>query len=469
MIVSADRPEAPMARAADDSSADGGDAFSNLLWRQPDAGTSGSRTADQGTGPAKPGTPPVKPSAPKGLVEGGVTNLQEAARAPSMQPPVADAAAVIEAEPVVTPEPVAPTMPTLIEAVLLSEGRYEAVPSTNAAPEVEDTDEADDKTVDTDEPKAETANTTGNAAATPVAVPTLSVAPAYGINDGLIRRAQRAANVASAVTVLTVRPATVEHELTPERVQLDQAAPSRAGSPTAALPQPEGADPRYGRFTDILTSVRAGAADGPVVPMNLGKARFDVATQAIVHSNVEARDHVAPAVGEMLLRADVAAIVGNGGAPTGAAGHTAATPTPASTETLITTRADLFVRDLAHGIAHDFKAGNRWLDIRLDPAELGRIDVRLTIDAKGQVQAVIAADNPSTYDLLRRESGSLVAALRDAGVQTDADSLRFDLRSDLNRDGQRQGWGPQDQTDDELAEAVDTVGARPAVTRGHLI
>lgn len=138
----------------------------------------------------------------------------------------------------------------------------------------------------------------------------------------------------------------------------------------------------------------------------------------------------------------------------------------------MTTSSDAFVRDLGFGIARDFKAGHRWLDIRLDPAELGRIDVRLTVDHKGLVHATLAADSAATYDLLRREGDALLKSLQDAGVKADAGSLKFDLRSSSGQTGQQ----PSQQQQFSRRASNDTSGlpdkepdpARPTV-RGYFI
>lgn len=69
----------------------------------------------------------------------------------------------------------------------------------------------------------------------------------------------------------------------------------------------------------------------------------------------------------------------------------------------------------------------RAIEIRLDPAELGQVDVRLETGHDGRLKAVVQADNPQTFELLKREGGILEAALRDAGVQLGDDGLSFTL------------------------------------------
>ena len=66
------------------------------------------------------------------------------------------------------------------------------------------------------------------------------------------------------------------------------------------------------------------------------------------------------------------------------------------------------------------------VQIRMDPAELGRIHVRLSFDEGGSLRAVVGADSPQVLDAIRRDAGELGRALADAGVRTDAQSFRFD-------------------------------------------
>src|SRR5690606_30801432 len=51
-------------------------------------------------------------------------------------------------------------------------------------------------------------------------------------------------------------------------------------------------------------------------------------------------------------------------------------------------------------IGHAVKSGNDSFKIRLDPPELGRIDVKLDITHDGRVTAVLAVDNDKTLQLL---------------------------------------------------------------------
>jgi chemotaxis protein MotD len=83
---------------------------------------------------------------------------------------------------------------------------------------------------------------------------------------------------------------------------------------------------------------------------------------------------------------------------------------------------------LAIEIASRSKDGSRQFDIRLDPPELGRIEVKLDVDKTGQVNTHLTVDRPETLDLLRRDSQGLERALQQAGLKTSDGGLEFSLR-----------------------------------------
>ncbi|MDX1974766.1 MAG: flagellar hook-length control protein FliK [Rickettsiales bacterium] len=72
--------------------------------------------------------------------------------------------------------------------------------------------------------------------------------------------------------------------------------------------------------------------------------------------------------------------------------------------------------------------GSSKIQIRLDPAELGKLDIKLDVRADGKTVVMITADNKNTLDLLQRDAAGLQRALADAGLQTDSGSLSFNLR-----------------------------------------
>jgi hypothetical protein len=94
---------------------------------------------------------------------------------------------------------------------------------------------------------------------------------------------------------------------------------------------------------------------------------------------------------------------------------------------------------LALKIAAKSTDGDANFHIRLDPPELGRIEVNLNVGANGNAGASLTADKPQTLDLLQRDSGALERALKDAGLDLTGGlsfSLKGDARSGAWRDAQ---------------------------------
>lgn len=96
---------------------------------------------------------------------------------------------------------------------------------------------------------------------------------------------------------------------------------------------------------------------------------------------------------------------------------------------------------LAVEIAAKSQSGAKQFDIRLDPPELGRVEVRLSIDAAGKASAHLSADQPQTLDLLQKDASSLTRALREAGLNVSQDGLNFSLRQQNHDASAQQGQG----------------------------
>jgi flagellar hook-length control protein FliK len=93
---------------------------------------------------------------------------------------------------------------------------------------------------------------------------------------------------------------------------------------------------------------------------------------------------------------------------------------------------------LALEIAASARNGKSSFEIRLDPADLGRIDVRIDVDRNGQVTSHLTVEKPETLSMLRQDAPQLQQALDDAGFKTGSDGLQFSLR-DQSSSGQNNG------------------------------
>src|SRR5260370_28727607 len=117
-------------------------------------------------------------------------------------------------------------------------------------------------------------------------------------------------------------------------------------------------------------------------------------------------------------------------------------------------------------IAARFQGGTNRFEIRLDPPELRRLDVRLDVDRQGNVTSHLLVERSDTLDLLRRDAPQLERALQDAGLKTGGDSLQFSLRD--------QGFAQNQNTGDNAAGRTartllptDHPPPRPAGAPGH--
>ena len=102
------------------------------------------------------------------------------------------------------------------------------------------------------------------------------------------------------------------------------------------------------------------------------------------------------------------------------------------------TNAPVPLSGLAIEIAASVKSGKSSFEIRLDPADLGRIDVRIDVDRNGQVTSHLTVEKPETLSMLRQDAPQLQQALDDAGFKTSDGGLQFSLR-DQSSSGQNSG------------------------------
>jgi chemotaxis protein MotD len=114
-----------------------------------------------------------------------------------------------------------------------------------------------------------------------------------------------------------------------------------------------------------------------------------------------------------------------------------ATPAP-QLNVAVATNAAVPLSGLAMEIAASARSGKSRFEIRLDPAELGRIDVRIDVDRHGQVTSHLTVERPETLSMLRQDANQLQRALDNAGLSTGNSGLQFSLR-DQSSQGQNDG------------------------------
>lgn len=70
------------------------------------------------------------------------------------------------------------------------------------------------------------------------------------------------------------------------------------------------------------------------------------------------------------------------------------------------------------------------ITIQLDPPDLGKVEVRFEFGKDKTVRANVLIEKPETHLMLQRDAHLLEKALQDAGLETDSNSLNFELSDD---------------------------------------
>jgi flagellar hook-length control protein FliK len=113
--------------------------------------------------------------------------------------------------------------------------------------------------------------------------------------------------------------------------------------------------------------------------------------------------------------------------------------------------------------------GRDQITIRLNPTELGRIDVKIEVGSDGTLRASFAAERAYTLDALRNDSRQLERALQEAGLKPDAGGLNFSMRGDNRENAQafadlgRENRGRQSGG----VDGIDTGSSAPAPVQAN--
>jgi flagellar hook-length control protein FliK len=256
----------------------------------------------------------------------------------------------------------------------------------------------------------------------------------------------------------------------------DDAADSSAAPPSSADDQTSGATPSESTGTPAAATPPAAGEQ---------QAQVQADTNAVL-TQTEAAVQAGGGGGRIGPRADIVGATnaqGTAGAATAAAaggatalpsfGFVAANALSAGAATSASASdTTVPLAGLAVAIASRAQAGSTQFDIRLDPPELGRIDVRLDVGSNGQVTTHVTADRADTLQLLQNQQPQLQQALEQAGLKTADNGLQFSLRdqSFAGQNGTGNGAGQQNTThlvipDADLAP-VDTTQIYSRWSRG---
>jgi len=101
------------------------------------------------------------------------------------------------------------------------------------------------------------------------------------------------------------------------------------------------------------------------------------------------------------------------------------------------------------------------LQLTLQPAELGAVEVTLTSEGRRKTRALVLVDRPETLELLRGEQATLERILIASGLELEAGGLEFGLR----RDGERRGGPFAPPTAEPIAAEPGPRANQPAPAR----
>lgn len=350
--------------------------------------------AQTSTEPTAPGTPDaiataITPPAPIEL-PGAPVLLQVIASAPAQNP-----AAPATAEPNL---PSAPAASAPVQAVAPAAPR--AAP--NPAPDMPIAPAADSDA--TPAPGAE-------ARAKPVPAQTSAATPNGSPH------AQAAEGIASVALVHGQQPVPQPVQ---QAVQTAPAAPIIAPAPTAPIAPPA-----------------ARAAPVEAKPQTeTGKSAPAPGANANVHSkSAQGKSNTAPAAAPGAPAGDFGAFAlrdaPDAPSPTNSAAITtqsASQASQASSAEQNVARAAPAAAQVSREIIRRFDGANTRFELRLDPPELGRVDIKLEVARDHRVTAVISADNPQALTDLVRHVRDLEQSLQAAGLELGENGLSFDLR-----------------------------------------
>ncbi len=245
---------------------------------------------------------------------------------------------------------------------------------------------------------------------------------------------QNAPQAPAAVPQIPVAPTTaVATEALPEAVQQTIAA-TIAPAPQAAA-QPTNTQ-RTGK--DAKQQVEAKAAAPEVQPGSDAPATVRAPTpKAASEGSIKA--DAAPILQTQSSAADSSQLTQTNTIAT--ASTQANTHVQHATADAGAQRAAPVAAQVGREIVRKFSGGNTNFELRLDPADLGRVEVRMEVTRDNRVTAVITADNPQALAELARNARDLEQQLQSAGLQLSDNGLSFDLRQGAQggeNDGQRE-------------------------------
>lgn len=126
-------------------------------------------------------------------------------------------------------------------------------------------------------------------------------------------------------------------------------------------------------------------------------------------------------------------------------------------------RAAPVAAQVGREIIRRFNGESTFFELRLDPPDMGRIEVRLEVSRDHRVTAIVAADNPQALADLARHARDLEEALQSAGLQLSDEGLSFDLSQhrESRADAEDSGAARARTATDDTETQSPALAARP--------
>ena len=304
--------------------------------------------------------------------------------------------------------------PPVVPAVVPVEAGADTTPAPSAAaPDVGEPSPVNPLAV-VDAPDRTAPPTTGLAVTTPAAADAEAGTPEA--------KAATQTNATQASTVATQAPA-------PQTAAAVLPAPAPAPSPSPS-PSPSPALRPLAERTS--KPIEAGNSSSEAA-----EPRSSVSSPASTSPRVQPDGDARPS--EPTVRAgteaSVAPLTDDAAGPEGQAadeGSIAQTQTPAATRELALSSLSRVTIDataqIAAQIQRKLEGRSTRFEMALHPEDLGRVDVKLDIDAEGRLAARLAFDNPAAAADLRGRADELRRQLQDAGFHVPDDAFEFTER-----------------------------------------
>jgi flagellar hook-length control protein FliK len=297
--------------------------------------------------------------------------------------------------------------------------------------------------------------------------PETTAATAVVATQEQVTEATKPADTTPAATAVTAAPvpvgpaaavqATTAETDQPLRAVSSEKSAQTAAPATNALPTPEGTKAK-GEGTDTTASASETAeVSGKPEIQQASQQASPAAAKELARVVEKLVEPTAPASGQPNAQSAIQIT---------AADALASAKPQDPAHALARADAPVPLQAIAVEIGMRAMRGSKEFSIRLDPEDLGRIDIKLEISEAGQVQAKLVVERVETLQLLQRDAKTLERAFDQAGLKTNPDGLQFSLR-DPGQQGRQNGQ--QDQpvfgSKDKDSAMIDEITLRPAIYR----